>query len=72
MIQGTRFPRHILFGASLALSVLLLACVGSGSGRDLLPVGTVAPDFEVRSGEKSVMLTDLRGEVAVVNFWSST
>lgn len=72
MIRGTRFSRGTLLGASLALGVLLLACIGSGSGRELLSVGTVVPDFEVRSGEKKVMLTDLRGEAVVVNFWSST
>ena len=62
----------MLLGMALLLAVLLLACIGSGGGRELLSLGTVAPDFEVRSGDNKVMLADLRGDVVVVNFWSST
>ncbi len=72
MVSRTRFSRRTVLGASLLLSIFLLACIGSGSERELLSVGTVAPDFQVRSGDKAVMLADLRGDVVVVNFWSST
>lgn len=68
----TRFPKSVLLGMTLLFAVFLLACIGSGDGRESLALGTVAPDFEVRSGDNRVMLADLRGDVVVVNFWSST
>jgi len=72
MTGRTQFSMRILLGTSLLLSVFLLACIGSGSGQELLSTGTVAPDFQIRPGDSKVMLADLRGDVVLVNFWSST
>ena len=71
MVKRTQWQRSTLWSASLLAIFLLLACVGSGNDRTL-PVGTEAPNFEVRAGEQPVALSDLRGEVVLVNFWSST
>jgi hypothetical protein len=71
MVKKTRLQRPTLWIASPIVFFLLLACIGSG-GAQTLPVGTEAPDFEVRADEQPVTLRDLRGEVVLVNFWSST
>ncbi len=56
--------------ASLLLVVfarMLSACKSSQPAQ----IGTVAPDFTVSDGTKSVTLSQLRGKPVVLNFWAT-
>jgi hypothetical protein len=62
--------RRAVLGLALASLVLLtVACLG-GSTKSL--VGEPAPAFAVQYRTRTVTLDDLKGNVVVVNFWSST
>lgn len=53
------------------MAALLLALAGPASAKDP-KVGDVAPDFEITLLDKSkVKLSDLRGQVVVLNFWAT-
>jgi cytochrome c biogenesis protein CcmG/thiol:disulfide interchange protein DsbE len=47
--------------------LLLAACNGSHLPR----VGSSAPDFTVQDAERTVTLSQLRGQVVVLNFWAT-
>lgn len=51
------------------LGAVLLACGSSASG---LAVDTEAPDFGVNNKGQVVAVSDYRGQVVLVGFWSST
>lgn len=53
----------------IALLTLLLS--GCYSGSRPPRIGTNAPDFTVRDSERTVKLSDYRGQVVVLNFWAS-
>ncbi len=52
----------------LSLSLLILgACKSSQPAQ----IGTVAPDFTVNDGSKTVSLSQFRGKTVVLNFWAT-
>jgi cytochrome c biogenesis protein CcmG, thiol:disulfide interchange protein DsbE len=60
--------RRSLFVSILALLGLLAGCYrGSRPAR----IGTAAPDFMVKEGSQTVTLSQLHGQVVVLNFWAT-
>lgn len=53
----------------LGLGTALLS--GCYSGGRPPRIGVVAPDFTVQDAERTVKLSDYRGQVVVLNFWAS-
>jgi cytochrome c biogenesis protein CcmG, thiol:disulfide interchange protein DsbE len=77
--RGRRRKRWVVFGAVLTSVMLLTALLSFGLSRDPTIIrspliGKPAPDFALRTldGAGTVRLSDLRGQVIVVNFWKST
>jgi cytochrome c biogenesis protein CcmG/thiol:disulfide interchange protein DsbE len=77
---GRRSPRArlLLLGGVIAGVTVLAGVLGFGLTRDpgviRSPlVGKLAPEFALRTldGDRTVRLSDLRGQVVVVNFWAS-
>ena len=62
MLRGTR---------AIAGLILLLALSGCYSGTRPPRIGTVAPDFTVQDAQNKVTLSQLRGQVVVLNFWAT-
>jgi cytochrome c biogenesis protein CcmG, thiol:disulfide interchange protein DsbE len=50
---------------------LLLALCGCYSGSRPPRIGSTAPDFTVQDAETKVTLSQLRGQVVVLNFWAT-
>jgi cytochrome c biogenesis protein CcmG/thiol:disulfide interchange protein DsbE len=78
-VRGRRRRRWIVFGTVVAGVLLLTALLSFGLSRDPTIItspliGKPAPDFALRTldGGETVRLSDLRGQVVVVNFWKST
>jgi cytochrome c biogenesis protein CcmG, thiol:disulfide interchange protein DsbE len=65
--------RHIAvsFFTLLVGGVLLLALTGCYSGSRPAHIGSSAPDFTVQDGDRKVTLSQLRGQVVVLNFWAT-
>lgn len=60
-----RFPNSIAAGlVSLALS-------GCYSGTRPSRIGSAAPDFTVRDADRTVTLSQFKGQVVVLNFWAT-
>jgi peroxiredoxin len=56
---------HILAAATLSLA-------GAGNAAALPAAGVVAPDFAAKSDSgRNVRLSELRGQVVLINFWAS-
>jgi hypothetical protein len=55
----------------LILVLTLSACVPGLAAR-MLPAGQMAPDFAAEGMEGTVALSELRGSIVVLSFWSST
>ena len=51
--------------------VLLLGPTGCYSGSRPAHIGSSAPDFTVQDGDRKVTLSQLRGQVVVLNFWAT-
>lgn len=73
-----RRTRWVLIGVVVAAITLLTSLLAFGLSRDPTVirsplVGRRAPDFTLRTldGSGTVRLSDLRGQVVVVNFWAS-
>ncbi len=49
----------------------LLALSGCYSGSRPPRIGTAAPDFTVRDSDRTVTLSQLKGQVVVLNFWAT-
>jgi len=58
--------------AKFLLVLTVLTVVGVGTATALPAVGLVAPDFALKSDSgRNVRLSELRGQVVLVNFWAS-
>jgi cytochrome c biogenesis protein CcmG/thiol:disulfide interchange protein DsbE len=55
----------------LLLFALILGLAGCYSSSRPTHIGTVAPDFTVQDGDRTVTLHDLRGQVVILNFWAT-
>jgi cytochrome c biogenesis protein CcmG/thiol:disulfide interchange protein DsbE len=56
---------------SLVGPVVLAGAVGCYSGSRPPRIGTAAPDFTVKDADRQVTLSQLRGQVVVLNFWAT-
>lgn len=63
--------RIVWIAGNIVLSFLVLALAGCYSGSRPSRIGTAAPDFTVRDSDRSVTLSQLRGQVVVLNFWAT-
>jgi cytochrome c biogenesis protein CcmG/thiol:disulfide interchange protein DsbE len=52
-------------------AVLLLGLVSCSRGSRPLHIGTNAPDFTVQDDDRKVTLSQLHGQVVVLNFWAT-
>jgi peroxiredoxin len=59
------------FSATIACAWVLLILSGCYSGTRPPRIGTAAPDFTVRDSEHSVTLSQLKGQIVVLNFWAT-
>ncbi|MFZ0135991.1 MAG: TlpA disulfide reductase family protein [Candidatus Sulfotelmatobacter sp.] len=64
----TRFAGAV---APAFLIIVLLALSGCWSGSRPSRIGMAAPDFTVRDSERTVTLSQFRGQVVVLNFWAT-
>jgi cytochrome c biogenesis protein CcmG/thiol:disulfide interchange protein DsbE len=78
-VRGRRRKRWTVFAGVVMGVLLLTALLSFGLSRDpsiiTSPlIGKPAPDFALRTldGGGTVRLSDLRGQVVVINFWKST
>ena len=51
--------------------MVLAGAVGCYSGSRPPRIGTAAPDFTVKDADRQVTLSQLRGQVVVLNFWAT-
>jgi cytochrome c biogenesis protein CcmG, thiol:disulfide interchange protein DsbE len=64
--------RRILpFLSSSAIALILTALSGCYSGSRPPRIGTAAPDFTVHNTDRTVALSQLKGQVVVLNFWAT-
>jgi peroxiredoxin len=59
------------FSATIVSVSILLILAGCYSGTRPPRIGTAAPDFTVRDSEHSVTLSQLKGQIVVLNFWAT-
>jgi cytochrome c biogenesis protein CcmG/thiol:disulfide interchange protein DsbE len=59
------------FPAALIAALLVIALCGCYSGTRPPRIGSNAPDFTVQDSEHTVALSQLRGQVVVLNFWAT-
>lgn len=60
--------RRLVFQIAL---IAILGLTGCYSGSRPPRIGTKAPDFTVTDDDRTVKLSDYRGQVVVLNFWAS-
>jgi len=60
-----RFAKHI------AAALMLLALSGCYSGTRPPRIGTAAPDFTVKDADRTVTLSQFKGQIVVLNFWAT-
>src|ERR1700734_3245688 len=63
--------RILRFPCSIAVIFILLALSGCYSGTRPPRIGVAAPDFTVRDSDRTVTLSQLKGQVVVLNFWAT-
>jgi len=56
---------------ALVVALVLLALTGCYSGSRPPRIGTAAPDFTVRDSDRTVTLSQFKGQVVVLNFWAT-
>ena len=61
--------RRIFFPIGLVSLLLLSGCYSRGTRPSR--IGNNAPDFIVKDADRTVKLSDYRGQVVVLNFWAS-
>jgi cytochrome c biogenesis protein CcmG/thiol:disulfide interchange protein DsbE len=59
------------FAGAIALIFTLLPLSGCYGGSRPPRVGSAAPDFTVHDGERTVSLSQFKGQVVVLNFWAT-
>jgi cytochrome c biogenesis protein CcmG/thiol:disulfide interchange protein DsbE len=64
VLAGAIFPAVILLA-------VLLGLVGCYAGTRPSRIGSAAPDFTVHDSERTVTLSQLKGQVVVLNFWAT-
>jgi len=64
-----RRPAHFLSGLTGSLLLVTLSACYSGSRPPR--IGSNAPDFTVQDDQTKVTLSQLRGQVVVLNFWAT-
>jgi cytochrome c biogenesis protein CcmG, thiol:disulfide interchange protein DsbE len=63
--------RILCFPGSIAVVLILFALSGCYSGTRPPRIGVAAPDFTVRDSDRTVTLSQLKGQVVVLNFWAT-
>ena len=64
--------RRIAYSPCIALILPLLAMfTACYSGSRPPRIGSAAPDFTVQDSDRSVKLSDFRGQIVVLNFWAT-
>jgi cytochrome c biogenesis protein CcmG, thiol:disulfide interchange protein DsbE len=63
--------RILRFSISITVVFILLALSGCYSSSRPPRIGTAAPDFTVRDDQRAVTLSQLKGQVVVLNFWAT-
>jgi cytochrome c biogenesis protein CcmG, thiol:disulfide interchange protein DsbE len=64
--------RRVAYSACLALILLVLAALNACYTGSRPPrIGSAAPDFTVQDSDRSVKLSDYRGQIVVLNFWAT-
>jgi peroxiredoxin len=63
--------RILRFSGSIVTVLILLALSACYSGTRPPRIGTAAPDFTVHDSDRSVTLSQLKGQVVVLNFWAT-
>jgi cytochrome c biogenesis protein CcmG/thiol:disulfide interchange protein DsbE len=61
----------VRFRRSLGIGFLLLALSGCYSGSRPSRIGRAAPDFTVGDSDRTVTLSQFKGQVVVLNFWAT-
>ena len=56
---------------TIATAVILLVFSGCYSGSRPSRIGSPAPDFTVRDSNRTVTLSQFKGQVVVLNFWAT-
>jgi cytochrome c biogenesis protein CcmG/thiol:disulfide interchange protein DsbE len=59
------------FAGAIAPVFIILLLSGCYSGSRPPRVGRAAPDFTVRDSDRTVTLSQLKGQVVVLNFWAT-
>jgi peroxiredoxin len=59
------------FPGSIGAVLILLALTGCYSGSRPPRIGTSAPDFTVHDADRTVTLSQFKGQVVVLNFWAT-
>jgi cytochrome c biogenesis protein CcmG, thiol:disulfide interchange protein DsbE len=55
----------------ITIAIVLLALSGCWSGSRPSRIDSAAPDFTVHDSDRSVTLSQLKGQVVVLNFWAT-
>jgi peroxiredoxin len=64
--------RHFLrCTGALAVALILLALSGCYSGTRPSRIGMAAPDFTLHNSDRTVTLSQFKGQVLVLNFWAT-
>jgi cytochrome c biogenesis protein CcmG, thiol:disulfide interchange protein DsbE len=57
--------------STIAFALTLVALAGCYGGSRPPRIGTAAPDFTVHDADRSITLSQLKGQVVVLNFWAT-
>lgn len=63
--------RLAYFGSLVFACIFLAILSGCYSGTRPARIGSIAPDFMVQDADRSVTLSQFRGQVVVLNFWAT-
>lgn len=63
--------RPAQFSSALIAGLLLVTLSGCYSGSRPPHIGSSAPDFTVQDAQNKITLSQLRGQVVVLNFWAT-